>query len=131
MYLAIKFNDKYRIPEKLKLITIKAIKVAINESKQSDIPTLFLTTKKSYNLKYEIVNIIWHYNLILRELNNDYFPGLDNKSLIDESTYSVSFKKFINLYEFAYLTDSLVTKVALQATIILGLNESLVVRRDL
>ena len=131
MYLAIKFNDKYRIPEKLKLITIKAIKVAINESKQSDIPTLFLTTKKSYNLKYEIVNIIWHYNLILRELNNDYFPGLDNKSLIDESTYSVSFKRFINLYEFAYLTDSLVTKVALQATIILGLNESLVVRRDL
>ena len=131
MYLAIKFNDKYRIPEKLKLITIKAIKVAINESKQSDIPTLFLTTKKSYNLKYEIVNIIWHYNLILRELNNDYFPGLDNKSLIDESTYSVSFKKFINLYESAYLTDSLVTKVALQATIILGLNESLVVRRDL
>ena len=131
MYLAIKFNDKCRIPEKLKLITIKAIKVAINESKQSDIPTLFLTTKKSYNLKYEIVNIIWHYNLILRELNNDYFPGLDNKSLIDESTYSVSFKKFINLYEFAYLTDSLVTKVALQATIILGLNESLVVRRDL
>jgi len=137
LFLAIKFNDKIKIPEKLKLMTIKAIKSAVNESNklEENTQTLFNNTKLSYNLKYELANIIWHYNLLLREICENecilQFNIHSKEYIIDESTYNEVFSFFISLYEFVFLTDSLVSEASIKANLILDLDSPLVIRRDL
>lgn len=137
LYLAIKFN-KHKLPEKFKLLIIKAIKLALYESQHFESEySIFNTTKKNYNLKSEIAHITWYYNLFIREINDtEYLPGImDTKNnpgfIIDDFSYKDVFKKFLNLFQYVFITDSLTSQESKDADIIIMLDEFMVIRKDL
>ena len=138
MFLAIKLNNKIKIPEKLKLTIIKAVKLALYEVNQLESnKNLFTTTKKNYNLKNEIAQITWHYNLFIREINeSSYCSGISaNKNytgfIIDDFTYQSSFKQMVNLFQYVYIADSFIDEKIKDADIIISLTDFMVIRKDL
>ena len=138
MFLAIKLNNKIKIPEKLKLTIIKAVKLALYEANQLESnKNLFTTTKKNYNLKNEIAQITWHYNLFIREINeSSYCSGISaNKNytgfIIDDFTYQSSFKQMVNLFQYVYIVDSFIDEKIKDADIIISLTDFMVIRKDL
>lgn len=138
MFLAIKLNNKIKIPEKLKLTIIKAVKLALYEANQLESnKNLFTTTKKNYNLKNEIAQITWHYNLFIREISeSSYYSGISaNKNyagfIIDDFTYQSSFKQMVNLFQYVYIVDSFIDEKIKDADIIISLTDFMVIRKDL
>ena len=138
MFLAIKLNNKIKIPEKLKLTIIKAVKLALYEVNQLESnKNLFTTTKKNYNLKNEIAQITWHYNLFIREINeSSYCSGISASKnytgfIIDDFTYQSSFKQMVNLFQYVYIADSFIDEKIKDADIIISLTDFMVIRKDL
>ena len=138
MYLAIQFNNEIKIPERLKLLIIKALKLAIKESNTFDSEyTLFNNTRKNYNLKSEVAHITWYYNLFIREIcDEEFFPGINSNDkylgfIIDDLSYKDSFKHFQKIINSVYFTDSLISDKVKEASIIIDLNEFIVIRKDL
>lgn len=138
MFLAIKLNDNIKIPEKLKLTIIKTVKLALYEANQLESnKNLFTTTKKNYNLKNEIAQITWHYNLFIREISeSSYCSGISaNKNyagfIIDDFTYQSSFKQMVNLFQYVYIVNSFIDEKIKDSDIIISLTDFMVIRKDL